>query len=204
MAKTVVCTNPILDVDEANPTGLLDREKCWCKIFSKPNSLLGGDFHRCQKARRDGCLTCHWHRQHETRAVESQEGVGPGAVDATPHTPGRWEVSRTDEDIESSVGVTVYIGDDDGAGRFAAVRGVDLDEDAANARLIAAAPDLLEMAWAFIDRTASSTRPDEARIQELAYAAIASATGLDRDEIAPTVGEQPDIPRRRVAFGGSE
>jgi hypothetical protein len=37
----------------------------------------------------------------------------------------------------------VYVGEDDGAGRFAAVRGIDLSEDAANARLIAAAPDLL-------------------------------------------------------------
>ncbi len=94
-------------------------------------------------------------------------------AERTTHTPGPWEVSRTDEDIERKVGVTVYVGEDDGAGRFAAVRGIDLAEDAANARLIAAAPDML----AALQELGEIVHVDAARCYEITQAAIAKATG---------------------------
>jgi len=108
-------------------------------------------------------------------------------AERTTHTPGPWEVFRTDEHIEKQSGVTVYIGDDDAAGRFAAVRGVDLDEDAANARLIAAAPAMLaalkELADAYQFAWKVGGRVDDVDNAATRYKiiadAITKATGAD-------------------------
>lgn len=97
------------------------------------------------------------------------------------HTPGPWEVADLPHSIvvrTESPNKTRY-----GASRYAAIGGFDrsdpdqLDEALANARLIAAAPDLLEsLKWL----TACVKRPgphmDPGAALEKADAAIAKAT----------------------------
>jgi hypothetical protein len=84
----------------------------------------------------------------------------------TKHTPGPWLVE----------GRTVYALNDDGYNRFSALvqdAHTPGDELEANARLIAAAPELLEFALLFLERNGA----DETWMTAQARAAIAKARG---------------------------
>jgi len=100
------------------------------------------------------------------------------------HTPGPWEVTDLRHSIvvrTESPNKTKY-----GASRYAAIGGFDrsdpdqLSEALANARLIAAAPDLLEALELMLDRfrdTEGSHGQWEEEATENARAAIAKARG---------------------------
>lgn len=100
----------------------------------------------------------------------------------TMHTPGPWAVVEHDHAIciqTESPSKTKY-----DAARYAAIGGFDrndraqLEEARANARLIAAAPDLLEaLRSAVNDADAWGLADDECDWLPLARAAIAKATG---------------------------
>ena len=105
----------------------------------------------------------------------------PATADSAGHAPGRgrdWIASRSPLGYGSHNGVTVT----DNCGLVVAVAIGDVPElDAlATARLIAAAPDLLEVAE-HIDRTATDIADDMVVISGLSYrllrAAISKATG---------------------------
>ena len=98
------------------------------------------------------------------------------------HTKGPWEVARTDAGIivrTESVKKTRA-----GASRYAAIGGFDrsdpeqLAEALANARLIAAAPELLEALTDCVEHMHWTQPQGEAALKK-AKAAIAKATGGD-------------------------
>ena len=102
--------------------------------------------------------------------------------EAMKHTPGPWEVADLPHSIvvrTESPNKTPY-----GASRYAAIGGFDrsdpdqLDEALANARLIAAAPDLLKaLKWLAVCVKRPGPHMDAVAALEKADAAIAKATG---------------------------
>ena len=109
---------------------------------------------------------------------------------STQHTPGDWTVFDSGSDldfpgIEAGDFSIVCFGDGDDPNDMCGVRGRTLDEAWANARLIAAAPDLLKALRAYDDAMTAcwgaperlpNGNPDAARCWPMARAAIAKAT----------------------------
>lgn len=85
------------------------------------------------------------------------------------HTSGPWQVQITGGEVECVSGA--------GPGLWAVVQGPDYDTRAANARLIAAAPDLLEALEAIAEMTHNAAGGMHAEIYDAARAAIAKAKG---------------------------
>ncbi len=93
-------------------------------------------------------------------------------TEGTPHTAGPWEVSSGDIWAVSPWNARVKIAS---VTRFASMNGINAD---ANARLIAAAPDLLELARQIIGADEDDTwSSDRGWLVERARAAIAKAEG---------------------------
>lgn len=101
------------------------------------------------------------------------------------HTPGSWSVVEHDHVIcvqTEAQNKTKY-----GASRYAAIGGFDRSDQAqlaearANARLIAAAPDLLEALIELADTGAEAWGEDRPCVR-WAYVAIAKATGEPEDK----------------------
>ena len=101
------------------------------------------------------------------------------------HTKGPWEVARTDAGIivrTESAKKTRF-----GASRYAAIGGFDrsdpeqLAEALANARLIAAAPELLEAIKCLLADMETSAEFSDGKAESMnaAYAAIAKAEGRE-------------------------
>ena len=82
------------------------------------------------------------------------------------HTPGPWTASEHGAYADYNGNSTIILGDDL---RIAVVLGSDNEETNANARLIAAAPDLLEALEALLE--------GDFNVAEKARAAIAKAKG---------------------------
>lgn len=94
-------------------------------------------------------------------------------MSAAKHTPGPWEACEPGAYSDFDGRSSVILGDDM---RIAVVQG-DSDSDIANARLIAAAPDLLEAAQAALTICERSNTGAAGEIAVLLAPAIAKATG---------------------------
>lgn len=91
----------------------------------------------------------------------------------TKHTPGPWHTGKP----ELSNGY-VWINPPDGCcGEIATAWHIDQGSAEANARLIAAAPDLLETLIGLLDAVQSSVCKNSGPAQDAARVAIAKATG---------------------------
>lgn len=88
------------------------------------------------------------------------------------HTPGPWSTASDPCHFDSQTTVVAANG-----ARVAEVTGSAFDEAEANARLIAAAPDLLEACKAFVAHYPMGTNPFLDDAFRAARAAIARATG---------------------------
>ena len=96
------------------------------------------------------------------------------------HTPGPWTVDYTDYNLRIYSG-DLLIAEVNGSTEHIKVRGLDEETTEANARLIAAAPDLLATLEQVLARVETlnlfTERGEEAKVVEQARAAIGKATG---------------------------
>ena len=97
------------------------------------------------------------------------------------HTPGPWSSSMWTDDVAGAVGWSIVCGD---AGHLVPTNTFETDDEEeaeANARLIAAAPELLDALKAMLDQfnysTVSGLVHDESMAIMKAREAIAKATG---------------------------
>jgi hypothetical protein len=100
-------------------------------------------------------------------------------INADKFTPGPWTADIEEfwhHGIEASSATIIIVGDKDDKHDDAGVRGATDEEAEANARLIAAAPDLLDALRAMVDRWEPDTDGADRRMWENARAAIAKAT----------------------------
>ena len=116
----------------------------------------------------------------------------------TKHTPGPWQVGRQDHVGDWQI----QSGAEGGYGVVACTMPVGIDNPKANARLIAAAPELLDALISVRDllKYGAAFAPD---MQKICAAALAKATGPDETLPHPPEG-QPDCPlcgRSNVARG---
>ena len=96
------------------------------------------------------------------------------------HTPGPWTVDYTDDHLRLYAGDLLIV-EVNGSTEHIKVRGLDEETTEANARLIAAAPDLLAALERILARVETlnlfTERGEEAKVVEQARAAIGKATG---------------------------
>jgi hypothetical protein len=100
------------------------------------------------------------------------------AIDAqTQHTPGPWELAERSGRSDSRLAAVLNDAESDA---YIIISASDPDEESANARLIAAAPELLDALRQVVIEATESPNSDANRLElilELARAAIAKATG---------------------------